>query len=82
VNKCLHLEEFDRRSLRTLIFLRKVKLPNEPSPISEHSFRVGQPILAASRLSAGYRLSQAASANLPRPARPDAKAHERRPDGI
>jgi hypothetical protein len=26
-----------QRSLRTLIMLRKVKVPNEPSPISEHS---------------------------------------------
>ena len=38
-----------QRSLRTLIMLRKVKLPNEPNPISEHSPpavepRVGPPV--------------------------------------
>jgi hypothetical protein len=60
-----------QRALRTFIMLRTVKLPNDPSPISEHPPAVDQPTDSeplsgaanpgCSRLSAGYRPAQAAA---------------------
>jgi hypothetical protein len=72
-----HLAAAPKRSIRTLILLRTVKLPNDPSPISEHppdALTTGAPPVGqatdsealsgaanpgCSRLSAGYRSSQA-----------------------